>query len=206
MSGGTGADQTVEIVDRFQEVAASRTFAAPDLAEWTNWVATGLEPDTVYQVRVRDPRKQGMLFCWWLDGNPGNKDDDDPDNDPNDISGTYLMSFRILPAETQTILGGSPQWYFYVPEDVVELGGVWSKREGEIRDATGTIILDKDPQNLDTSLVPFHHVLDEAQKDTVMRGANAGGDFTLMTVPPYLALHPDEIVVPSSVAAGAPAW
>ncbi len=199
---GQGASQTVELVDRFQEVAGSRTFTTADPREWTNWVVTDLEAGAVYQVRVRDPRKEGMLFCWWLDGDPGTATDDDPDNDPNDISGTYLVSFRILPAETQTILGGSPQWYFHVPSGATELGGVWSKREGEIWDAAGTTILDKDTQNLDSSLQPFQHALDVSQTDTIMRGANAGGDLTLMTIPPYLALHPDELIVPVSVSGG----
>ena len=31
-----------------------------------------------------------------------------------------------------------------------------------------------------------------------MRGYDAGGDFTLMTAPPYLALHPDQLIVPPS--------
>ena len=191
VTGAPGADQTVEVVDAMQTVVASRTFTASEDAEvWTNWVATGLLEETVYQLRVIDPRKQGVLFCWWLDG--------DPDDSPNDISGTYLVSFRVLPAETQAVLTGSPQWFLYVPADATELGGVWSKREGEIRDAAGTTILDKDPLNLDSALQPFHHVLTSGQQNTVMRGANAGGDLTLMTVPPYVALHPDELIVPPS--------
>ena len=101
-------------------------------------------------------------------------------------------------AETKAVLTGSPQWFFYVPADAAELGGVWSKKEGEIRDAAGTTILDKDTQNQDSSVQPFDHDPDAAQKNTVMRGVNAGGDLTLMTVPPYLALHPDELIVPPS--------
>ena len=163
---GPGADQTIELVDQFQTVVDSRTFSSADPADWANWVVTGLSPDTVYQVRVRDTRKEGLLLCWWLDG--------DPNGSPNDISGTYLVSFRILPAETATILGGSPQWYFYVPSSATELGGVWSKREGEIRDASGVTILDKDPLNANSDIEPFHLLLAQDQKDTIMRGANAG--------------------------------
>jgi hypothetical protein len=173
-----------------QTVVASRTFTAFEGSVWINWVATGLQEDTVYQLRVNDSPKQGMQISWWLDG--------DPSGSPNDISGTYLVSFRVLPAETQAVLTGSPQWFFYVPAHATELGGIWSKKEGEIKDAAGTTILDKDPQNLDSTVEPFHHVLTAAQKDTVMRGFNAGGDLTLMTVPPYLALHPDELIVPPS--------
>ena len=190
VSGTPGPDQTIEVIDGSQDVVASHTFTAADGAVWTNWIATGLLEDTVYQLRVTDPHKQGLLICWWFDG--------DPENSPTDISGTYLVSFRILPAETQAVLTGSPQWYFYVPANATELGGVWSKREGEIRDATGTTILDKDVQNQDTTLQPFQLELDPVQTDTVMRGVNAGGDFTLMTVPPYLALHPEELIVPPS--------
>ena len=83
-----------------------------------------------------------------------------------------------------------------MPASSTELGGVWSKREGEILDATGTEILDKDTQNKDATLASFHHPLTADQQNTVMRAANAGGDFTLMTVPPYLALDPRELVVP----------
>lgn len=186
-----GAEQTVEVVDGSQSVVASRSFsAAADGRVWTNWVATGLQENSVYQVRIKDPRKDGMLLCWWLDG--------DPDGSPNDISGTYLVSFRVLPAETQAVFTGSPQWFFYVPAGATELGGVWSKKEGEIRDAGGVTILDKDPANLDSGVAPFHHLLDPAQKNTVMRGVHAGGDLTLMTLPPYLALDPRELIVPPS--------
>ena len=190
VSGAPGSDQTIEVIDAMQTVVASRTFTASEGSVWINWVATGLQEDTVYQLRVNDSPKQGMQISWWLDG--------DPSGSPNDISGTYLVSFRVLPAETQAVLTGSPQWFFYVPADATELGGVWSKKEGEIKDATGTMILDKDPQNLDSTVEPFHHVLAAAQKDTVMRGFNAGSDLILMTVPPYLALHPDELIVPPS--------
>ena len=188
ISRDPAADQTVEVVDRFETVVASRTFLTTEAEAWHNWVATGLQEETIYQIRVRDPRKQGMRLCWWLDGAP--------DGNPNDISGTYLVSFRVLPAETQAVLTGSPQWFFYVPADASELGGVWSQRSAEILDATGTMILDKDIDDLDTTLQPFDHELDAAQKNTVLRGVNAGGDFTLMTVPPYVALHPDELIVP----------
>ena len=113
-------------------------------------------------------------------------------------AGSAFRSFRVLPAETQAVLTGSPQWFFYVPANATELGGVWSKKEGEIRDATGTTILDKDTLDQDITLEPFDHELTLDQKNTVMRGVNAGGDLTLMTVPPYLALHPDELIVPPS--------
>ncbi len=191
VSGAPGPDQTIEVINAMQIVVASRTFTASEAGGWINWVATDLEEDTVYQLRSNDPHKQGVQICWWLDG--------DPTTSPNDISGTYLVSFRVLPAETQAVLTGSLQWFFYVPAGATELGGVWSKKEADIRDATGTTILDKDPQNQDTTVQPFHHVLTSAQQNTVMRGANAGSDFTLMTVPPYLALHPDELIIPSRV-------
>jgi hypothetical protein len=190
VSGAPGSDQTIEVIDESQTVVASRTFTASEGSVWINWVATGLQENTVYRVRVSDPHKQGVQMSWWLDG--------DPSGSPNDISGTYLVSIRVLPAETLAVLTGSPQWFFYVPADATELGGVWSKKEGEIRDATGTTILDKDPLNLDSTVQPFDHDLTATQKDTVMRGINAGGDLTLMTVPPYLALHPDELIVPPS--------
>lgn len=190
VTGAPGPDQTVEIVDGSGDVAASRTFTATEGSVWMNWVAAGLQEDTVYQVRVRDPRKQGILLCWWYDGDPG--------GNPNDISGTYLVSFRVLPAETRAVLTGSPQWFFYVPADATELGGVWSKKEGKILDAAGTTILDKDPANQDASVQPFHRVLGAGETNTVMRGYNAGGDLTLMTVPPYLALDPRELIVPPS--------
>ena len=59
-------------------------------------------------------------------------------------------------------------------------------------------ILDKDPDDLDAGVAPFHHLLADAQKNTVMRGVHAGGDLTLMTLPPYLALDPRELIVPPS--------
>lgn len=190
MSGVQGADQTVEVVDGLQAVVASRTFTAQEGSVWLNWIASGLQEDRVYQVRIRDTAKQGVQLCWWLDG--------DPSGAPNDISGTYLVSFRQLPAETSTVLAGSPQWFFYVPADATELGGVWSQRKGEILDAAGTTIVDKDPADLDSTVQPFDHDLDAAQVNTIMRAVNGGGDFTLMTVPPYLALHPAELIVPPS--------
>ncbi|MDJ0945626.1 MAG: hypothetical protein QNJ30_19330 [Kiloniellales bacterium] len=192
VTGSPGADQTVEVVDGSETVVDSRTFtAAQDSQVWTNWVATGLQENTVYQLRIKDPRKQGVWLCWWRDGDPGGAS--------NEISGTYLVSFRVLPAETQAVLTGSPKWYFYVPAGATEVGGVWSKMEGEIRDATGTTILDKDPNDQNSDLEAFHlRTLTANQLDTVMRGVNVGGDLTLMTLPPYLALHPDELIVPPS--------
>lgn len=183
-------DVVLEVVDSTGVATATHTFDTADGDAW-RLLSLPVAENTVYQVRLTSGKKQGLRLNWWTDPSTA------PDSGaPIDISGTWLVSWRRLPAGTPTLFGGVPQWWFYVPASATELGGLWSKAGGEIRDADDNTIVGP---KVGSTYDDFDYNLSAGEKDTVMRGSNIGQNLTLMTVPPYMAWHPDELIVPAGV-------
>lgn len=197
VGGAPGVTQTVRLFDEIGD-PINEPVASIEIDEnnghdglnklWVLWEVTGLEAETTYRISIDDPQLEGVYLNWWTDNTaePG-------DAAEVDISGTHQVTLHLAPIESNTIFGGSPQWFFYLPADAVEVGGLWYKDGASMRDANGDTVLTHSASNIWEQF--DYDVVDE--QDSVWRVLH-GGYVALMTVPPYLAFHPDELVVPPS--------
>lgn len=107
---------------------------------------------------------------------------------PQGVHRTIENSTRYAPFRA-----GRRQAYFYVPRGTQVVGGYAEEPVGQIRDAQGQAIHDINEKGYFRIPVP------PGQDGRLWSFHQTKGDFRLLTVPPYSAAHPDELLLPREV-------
>jgi hypothetical protein len=106
---------------------------------------------------------------------------------------TIQSGWDVRPGRT---LPGRWTLYFYVPRGTETVGGFAADRSGLLRDGNGKSILNF----ADCPHAGYFHVpVPEGQDGCFWRIENAVGEKLLMTVPPYLARSPGDLLLPREV-------
>lgn len=171
-------DCTLNLIDLKTETAvATITFPADNIErEYEVTVTDG----QTYRLEFAD-LNQGVSMRFW--------------NATGTTTGTYNICYS--PAQSTTgIFVASVFGYFYVPEGTTEIGGYWTSATSKIKKPDGTIV-----HTASQASEYFHYELSESEiaNDTgKIWKIETNGAFWFMTVPNYIAFHPDELIVPTS--------
>ncbi len=112
---------------------------------------------------------------------------------PSDLPITFQSSI-----EQPMNLSGRWDLYFYVPKQTTVVGGYTDSTRGRMLDGDGKLVFDF--SSMDAAGY-FSVQVEKGQDAAFWKFEDSRGSRMLMTVPPYLAPHPSELLLPQEIVA-----
>lgn len=162
-------DTKLTFVDSATGVAVAESVLVPDKVMRSYKVS--LTPGRLYRIDVKD--KAGFAIDW---------------------EARFPMTHVNQELTKHPPFMDSYSAYFYVPKNTPVIGGYWKNAGARIVDPHGTVALTNTGEN-----AYFSHPVPEGMDGKIWKLEQCNNNCYLMTVPPQIARHPGELLLPKEV-------